>query len=181
MRKFLIIPFLITVALFIGACDSSSQSSNTDTTPTQARGAPAHQSSPELEQKVLADATEDLRIIAATGQDASGLSQALTGKALEETRAAINQDLADGKYRKRDYQNIKVRLQDFTAPIAQVFAEFDDNGFYVDASSGAALTQPTQEHKTYALAMVEEDGRWKITGIYASAGTTTATTTTPTQ
>jgi len=168
------------VALFIGACDDGSQSNNTDTTPTQAR-ASAHQSSPEVEQKVLADATEDLRIIAATGQDASGLSQALTGKALDETRASMNKDLADGKYRKRDYQNIKVRLQDFTAPIAQVFAEFDDNGFYVDASNGAALTQPTQEHKTYALAMVEEDGRWKITGIYASAGTTTATTTTPTQ
>lgn len=161
------------VALFIGACDNGT--AQTETTETQAK-TPAHQASPELEKKIVDDAMQDLKAIAAAGQDTNSLAQALTGKALDETKAVMAQDLAQGKYRKRDYQNINVRLQDYAAPVAQVFAEFDDKGYYVDAASGAALTEPANERKTYALALIEEGGRWKIKGIYAAEATTTATT-----
>lgn len=162
------------VFIFMSGCDNGAQPG--DTTPTQAHGAPAHQVTPEIEKKVIDDATDDLKIIAASGKDAAGLARALTGKALEEARTTLTNDLAQGKYRQRDYQGIQVRVQDVTGTVAGVSAEFDDNGFYVDAGTGAALTDPTREHKKYALAMVEEDGRWKIKSIFSASATTTTST-----
>jgi hypothetical protein len=37
-------------------------------------------------------------------------------------------------------------LQDFTLPIAEVRAKFDDTGYYIDGTTGAALDSPTSEH-----------------------------------
>lgn len=174
MRKFLFIPVVIALALFTISCESDNNAPTA--TETQAQHSSAHQAPPEIEAKILADTTEDLNIIAATGSDTSQLSMALTGKALEETKAQIGKDLAEGKIRKRDYQNINVRLGDYTLPIAEVFAEFDDMGYYVDANTGATLTEPNKEHKSYALAVIEEEGRWKIRLILSPSATTTTST-----
>lgn len=124
---------------------------------------------------MVADAADDLRIISAAGADTSQLATALTGKALEETKAQMASDLAQGKVRKRDYQNINVSLQEYTLPIAEARAEFDDMGYYIDATTGAALDSPTGEHKKYALALMEEGDRWKIRLILSPDATTTST------
>jgi hypothetical protein len=175
LRKLLFIPVVLALTLFSVSCDSNNDAPSS--TETQAAHSSAHQAPPEVEAKILADTTEDLKIIAGTGADTSQLATALTGKALEETKAQIGKDLAEGKIRKRDYQNLNVLAGDYTAPVAEVLAEFDDMGYYVDANTGASLASPTNEHKSYALAVVEEGGRWKIKLILSPS----ATTTTPTE
>lgn len=169
-NRFLIVSVLVVVALICVSCGSTVTTNQEETQPAHTS---AHQASPEVEQKIVADATEDLQIIASSGKDSSLLAKALTGKALEDTKSALNKDLAQGKYKQRDYQNINVRMTAYTAPVAEVFAEFDDNSYYVDASSGAALGQPALEHKSYALALVEEEGRWKIMLILSPSAKTT--------
>jgi hypothetical protein len=169
-NKFFIVSVLVVVTLICVSCGSTA---TTNQEKAQAANTSAHQASPELEQRIVADASEDLQIIASSGKDSSRLAKALTGKALEDTKSALNKDLAQGKYKQRHYQNINVRMTAYTAPVAEVFAEFDDNSYYVDASSGAALTQPALEHKSYALALVEEEGRWKIMLILSPSANTT--------
>lgn len=171
LRKLLFIPVVMALAFFIVSCDSDDTPAVTETQPQHVS---AHQAPPEVEEKILADTAEDLRVIAAAGSDTSQLSTVMTGKALEETRAQIATDLAEGKIRKRDYQNITVLLGDYTLPIAEVLAEFDDMGYYVDANTGAALSEPSNEHKSYAMAVIEEDGRWKIRLILSPSATTTS-------
>jgi len=156
------ISIIVTVLLAVILVCASCGSTTTSPEETQPAHTSAHQAPPEVEQKIVADATEDLQIIASSGKDSSLLAKALTGKALEDTKSVLNKDLAQGKYKRRDYQNINVSMTDYTAPVAEVFAEFDDNSYYVDAGSGAALGQPALEHKSYALALVEDEGRWKI-------------------
>lgn len=149
---------MVFATAFSFACGSS-ESGNTE---TETVSSSVHQLPTEAEQKVTADAEADLRVIASVGKDPSPLSQAMTGTALSDTTVSINSDLAQGKYKKRDYQNIHVIFQDYTSPVASVFAEFDDNGYFIDASTGAALGPQASEHKQYALALVEEENRWKI-------------------
>jgi len=152
------------------SCGSNDDSTTTE---TQAQHVSAHQAPPEVEARILEDVKEDLRIIASAGSDTSQLSTAMTGKALDEMKGQIGKDLAEGKIRKRDYQNIEVKLGDYTSPVAEVLAEFDDMGYYTDANTGAALTESSKEHRSYALAVVEESGRWKIRLILSPSATTT--------
>lgn len=176
MRKLMFIYVaVVVVALVAVAGCGSGDSADTATEPTETEKQFAHEVAPEIEEKILADAREDLEIIAATGADPSQLPTAMTGNALETTRNTIAADAAQGRVRKRDYQNINVRMQGFISPVAEVFAEFDDSGYYIDAATGAAIDSPTNEHKSYALAMVDEGGRWKIQMILSP----TATSTTP--
>jgi len=133
-----------------------------------------HTLSAEETDILLTDVNDDFQIImAATPETADTLAQALTGPALEQTKAGMDEDIAKGRYRKRDYQNLSVRPQEYNAPIAEMFVEFDDHGYYVDAKTGAQLTQPVVEHKAFALSVVEEDGRWKIRGIFEPSNETT--------
>ncbi len=161
--------FSILIAAFLSSCGSEQPSADqTATTHTS-----AHEVPPEVDARILADITQDLQTISGAGADTAALGDAMTGKALSETKATIGADLAQGKYRKRDYQNIKVRTTSYSLPVVEVAAEFDDNGYYVDANTGAALDQPTNEHKSYALAAVEEGGRWKISLILSPSATST--------
>ena len=172
--RFIAVPLVLVLALVALSCGSGgsdSQPSTVDTTATS-----AHDPSPQVKDQIVADATADLNLIASSGKDTSVLPQALKGTALQNTTDTINQDLAAGKYKKRDYQNLQVRLDDYNYPIAQVVAEFDDNSYYVDANSGQALSQPTGQHMTFDLALVEEEGRWKIQGIFLPSNANTPTT-----
>jgi hypothetical protein len=149
---------LLVMAVALSAC------SDDDTTETSIIG---HSLTPEQIEKMLMDAREDLEIIVGvTPETVADLSRALTGSALAQTRAGMDEDLAQGRYRKRDYQNISLAFEQYNAPFVEVFAEFDDAGYYVDAATGEQLTQPLNEHEALALSLTEEDGRWKISGIF---------------
>ncbi len=163
----------MVIMLLALAAVSCGDNSFPDSTQTDEAHTSVHMVSPEVQAKIVADVTDDLRIIGQTGADTAGLSQAMNGKALTETKAAVGKDLAQGKCRKRDYQNISVHTTSFSLPVAEVSAEFDDGGYYVDANTGVALEEPKTEHKNYALAVVEEDGRWKINLILSPSATST--------
>ncbi len=177
LRKLLFIHVAVAVVVvavaLVAGCGSNSSDPGSETTGTEKQF--AHEVAPEIEEKILADAVDDLKVIAATGADTSQLPTVLTGSALESTKNSIAADAAQGKVRKRDYQNINVRMQGYVQPQAEVFAEFDDSGYYVDAATGAALGSPANEHKSYALAMVEEGGRWKIQMILSPTATSPTT------
>jgi hypothetical protein len=160
---------LAFAALSCGSGDSQSESV-TDTTPTKTS---AHAPTEELQAKIIADTTDDLNLVAGAGKDVSVLPQAMKGSALQETTASTNQDLAQGKYKTREYQTMDVRLDSYNFPLAQVVVEFDDYGYYVDANTGEALGEPTQEHHKIDLALSEEDGRWKIQTILAPSNAST--------
>lgn len=126
----------------------------------------AHQLSPETRDQIVGNVEEDLQVVAGVQPETLGdLPRALTGKALEDTKKSMEDDLVQGRYRRRDYRNLNVRLYEYFEPVAQVFVEFDDFGYYVDARTGAALEQPAAAHHAYSLAVIEEEGRWKIKSI----------------
>lgn len=129
-------------------------------------GPPAHQLPPGAGDQIVADVMDDLQIVAAaTPETPEDLSRALTGRALDDTRKSREDDLSRGRYRRREYRNVNARLYEYFAPVAQVFVEFDDYGYYVDAKSGASLEEPSTAHRAYSLAVIEEEGRWKIKSI----------------
>lgn len=173
MRRLAVVAALVAVTLFVVSCGSDSSSSDSETA-TQPHKS-AHVVPPEIQQKVVDDARQDLDIIIASGADTSLLPTALTGAALKDAQAQDAQDLTAGKYRKHDYQNINLRFQDFALPYAEVFVEFDDYGYYVSTATGAAIDQPTKEHKSYALALVEEGNRWKIQQILSPSAASQST------
>ncbi len=145
---------------------------DTETPTTTATGAhaartPAHQLPEETQQQIVADVKKDLEVIASMEKDDSVLAEAMTGEALAEMRSQAAADLAAGKYKKRDYREVKVELTGYTSPVAEVKVEFDNYGYYVDANSGKALETPSGEHVTLAMAVIEEDGRWEIKGIFS--------------
>ena len=160
------IKFSIVIAIFVTAmaallitsCGESSQVTK-----------PPHSLTPEEQERLITETTENLNKVAQAGSDVSLLPEALTGTALEETTQQIQDDLAQGKVKKREYQNINISMNQFNYPIAQVVAEYDDYGYYADANSGASLTQPSASHVKLALAVIEEDGRWKIDQILAAS------------
>ena len=159
------------MAIFLISCGSNGAA--TDGAATTATVASPHQISGADQQQIVADARTDLNEIAAVGQNPATLTSALTGKALSDMEAEIDGDLAQGKYKKRVFQNIVVKIQDFTAPVAEVAAEFDDSSYYVDARTGAQLGQPRAQHRSYALALQKEGNRWKISMILSPNATTT--------
>ena len=172
--KLIIIPIAAAALAFSFSCGPSDNNTQTQTTPTY-----AHQLAPEQEARVISDAKADLQVITAAGKDTSTLSQAMSGSALAQMQATISQDLAQGKYRKRVYDNIHVVMQDYTDPYASVFVEFDDKSYYVDAGTGTPLDQPQSQHKAYAMALVQDkkdNNRWKINMILAPQANGTSTT-----
>ena len=174
LRRILILAVLLAVALataiFLISCSSNDASAGGTTTATVAS---PHQISPAVQKQIVADARTDLDEVAAVGKNPSVLTSALMGKALSEMEAEIDGDLAQGKYRKRDFSNIVVKIEDYSAPVAEVSADFDDSSYYVDAKTGAQLGQPASQHRSYALAMQEEGGRWKISQFLSANATTT--------
>ncbi|MFA5802602.1 MAG: hypothetical protein WC911_09025 [Thermoleophilia bacterium] len=123
---------------------------------------------------MVAETIESLEIITGlTPETIDDLSKAMSGTALEDTKKGIEEDLAQGRYRKRDYRNINVRFTQYMSPIVTEFVEFDDFGYYVDAKTGAALTQSTGEHRAYSIYVIEEDGRWKIKGLFEPSNPST--------
>ena len=159
------------MAIFLISCGSSSTATDGTTTATVTS---PHQISTADQQQIVADARTDLNEIAAAGKNPATLTSALTGKALSDMEAEIDGDLAQGKYKKRVFQNIVVKIEDFTAPVAEVSADFDDSSYYVDARTGARLgQQPAAQHRSYALALQKEGNRWKISMILSPNATTT--------
>ncbi|MBE0428794.1 MAG: hypothetical protein IBX61_02860 [Thermoleophilia bacterium] len=152
------VTLLITAVLLLASCGEATEGNPS-----------AHQLSPEEMERVVSETRENLDRVAAAGADVSMLTEALTGSALEETAKKIEEDLTLGRIKKREYGNIEIFFNQFNSPIAQVSVEYDDLGYYVDANTGASLTQPTGEHVRLALAAIEEDGRWKISLILAAS------------
>ncbi|MHB8161365.1 MAG: hypothetical protein ACYDGT_02565 [Thermoleophilia bacterium] len=161
---------MTAMAIFLISCGSNSTATDGATTATVTS---PHQISGADQQQIVADARTDLNEIAAVGQNPATLTSALTGKALSDMEAEIDGNLAQGKYKKRIFQNIVVKIQDFTAPVAEVSANFDDSSYYVDARTGAQLGRPQAQHRSYALALQKEGNRWKISMILSPNATTT--------
>lgn len=143
-----------------------------DSSPTDTKSS-AHKVTAEDRDRIIAETIEDLNIISSIETDTAVLATAMSGQALEEMKAGIVKELAEGKVKKRDYQNISATFEQLNYPVAQVLVEFDDFSYYVDAKTGAALSEPTGEHMRYAMAVVEEDGLWKIQGIFAPSSAET--------
>jgi len=154
---------LIAAALVVMAVLTASSCGDTTTTETTPIG---HRLSTEEQDRIVSETIDDLNQIAAVETDTTALTAVMTGAALNEMKAGIEKALTEGKIKKRDYQNVTATFVQFDSPYAQVSAEFDDFSYYVDANTGVALTQPTGTHMKYAMAIIEEDGRWKIQGIY---------------
>lgn len=118
-------------------------------------------------------------MVAAVTTNPAGFSQALTGSALDGQKKEFDQDMAKGRYRKRDYRNVKIVFEGYNKPIAELALEFDDYGYYVDARTGAKLSQPTGGHQKIDLAVKEDGGRWKIQRLLAPSNAKTPTNLSP--
>lgn len=164
----------MAVALLVVSCGDGSNPASETVNPASAHEL-AHEAPPEMVDKVKADVAEDLDIISRVTTDTASFPQALTGKALADMKKMAEDDLAAGRYRVRDYRNVSVEVNGYTSPVMEVRVDFEDFGYYADASTGQALDSPSGEQKALAMAVVEEDGRWKIKGIFSATGTETAT------
>lgn len=116
---------------------------------------------------MLGDLAYDLSFIGTIGPGiAATLNTVLTGTALSDTQNTITSELSQGKFKKRIYEDINARFETFNYPYAEVFVEFTDKGYYIDPNTQAVLDQPTNERKAYSMSLVQENERWKISGIY---------------
>lgn len=162
-RRLLLLLISVSVLAF-PSCGSEGENGNAESIDTNASG---HGLSQEQVDAIISDTKNDLTILdSMSPQDTSALEKALMGTALSDMRETITREASEGKFRKRVYDNISARLEAYTYPYAQVFVEFTDRGYFIDANSGATLEPANNERKTYSLSMVEENGRWKISGIY---------------
>ena len=152
------ISLLAVAALLFSSCGDASQSEE---------GTSGHKLTSEDLDRIVVETIDDLNTVASVETDTSALSTAMTGDGLEQMKSGIEKDLAAGKIKKRDYRNITATFEEFNFPFAEVLAEFDDFSYYVDANTGANITQPTGQHMRFAMAVVEEEGRWKIQGVFA--------------
>ena len=164
---------LVAAALVFTACGNDNAVSTVGAETAAAHDL-AHDTPPELVDRVNEDVVEDLQIISAVTVDTASFSQAMTGEALADMNKSAADDLAAGKYRKRDYRDVSVLINGYVSPVVEVRVDFEDHGYYVDASTGEALEAPSGERRTFAMALVEEEGQWKIKGIYSPTGTETA-------
>lgn len=160
-KKFLQVIALTLVALAAILFTSCGESSSTQETPS------GHKLTAEEREKIIADTVDDLSLIAGIQTDTSLLGTAMTGKALDEMKQTVEKDLAEGKVKKREYRNVTAEFEEINFPYAEVLAEFDDFSYFTDAKTGATLSQPTGTHMRFAMALIEEDGNWKIQGIFA--------------
>ncbi|GBE58266.1 hypothetical protein BMS3Abin01_01199 [bacterium BMS3Abin01] len=174
MRKLVAACVLVVVAFTFTACGNDEAVSTVGTETAAAAHDLAHDIPSELVDRVNEDVVEDMEIISSVTVDTASFSLAMTGEALTDMNRMAADDLAAGKYRKRDYRDVSVLINGYISPVVEARVEFDDYGYYVDVSTGEALESPSGERKTFAMALVEEDGQWKIKGIYSPTGTETA-------
>lgn len=174
MRKLAAACVLVVAALMFTACGNNDAASTVGAETATAAHDLAHDIPSELVDRVNEDVVEDMEIISSVTVDTAPFSLAMTGEALADMNRMAADDLAAGKYRKRDYRDVSVLINGYISPVVEARVEFDDYGYYVDASTGKALTASSGEHKTFAMALVEEEGQWKIKGIYSPTGTETA-------
>ncbi|MEK7816763.1 MAG: hypothetical protein AAB281_00750 [Actinomycetota bacterium] len=155
---------MLSATVLFSACGDSDNAKNGS---ADGGGPPGHQLSQEQVDKMLGDLAYDLSFIGSVGPgDTAALATVLTGAALSDTQNTITSELAQGKYKKRIYEDINARLEVYNYPSAEVFVEFTDKGYYIDPNTQAVLDQPTSERKAYSLSLVQENERWKINGIY---------------
>lgn len=168
MRKLILVTILAVLIMAAASCGDD-ETTGTQTAAEETHNY-AHQAPKELEQVIIDDVLEDLGIIMSVRADATPFPQAMTDEALVDIQAQHAEDLAAGRYRIRDYGDITVKITGYTDPIADALVEFDDKSHYVDATTGSAIDSPTNERTAFAMALVEEEGQWKIKGIFSPSG-----------
>ncbi len=172
MRKLILAAVLVALIMPAASCGDD-QAAETQTAAGEAHNY-AHQAPRELEQVIIDDVKEDLGIISTVRADPAPFTQAMTDVALADIQNQHAKDLAEGRYRVRVYENIEVRVTGYTDPIAEALVEFDDKSYYADSATGTAIDSPANERTGFAMALVEEEGQWKIKGIFSPSGAETA-------
>lgn len=167
MRKTIAAALLLILVLTGAACGGD-DSAGSGTAAQEAHSANG-QIPEELVQEITEAVNRDMEIIMSVKGDSAPLAEAMTDGALEDAQAQHAHDLAVGRYLVREYDNLTVEVTGYTEPTAEVLIELDDNSYYVNSETGAAVDSPTNEHASYILALVEEGGQWKIQGIYSSS------------
>ncbi len=177
-RKLTVILLLGLASLVIVSCGSGAQA-GTGTGTTQ-NFTELHSATPDQQKRILADVNDDIKVITGVTTNPAGFSQALSGPMLDGQKKQFDQDMAKGRYRKRDYRNVTIKFEGYNDPVAELTLEFDDFGYYVDAKTGARLSQPTGQHQKYDMAVKVDGGRWKIEGLFAPSNASTPTNASPT-
>ncbi len=172
-KKKLTAVFLLGLAsLVIASCGSGAQAGTTGTTQNFSQ---LHSKTPDQQKQILNDVHNDLTLIMGITNNPAGFPQALTGAALDSQKKQFDQDMAQGRYRKRDYRNMTLKFEGYDDPIAEMSLEFDDYGYYVDAKTGHQLSQPSRQHQKFDLAVKEDGGHWKIERLLAPSNSRTPT------
>jgi hypothetical protein len=127
----------------------------------------AHTISKKTEKELIKDAYEDIEILTKITINTSELKKILSGKALKNMTNSINNDLTEGKIKKRSYGSVKIYFKNYTKGIAGLTLKFVDKSYYIDKNTQQQISQPTNLPQKFALSLKKVDKRWKIDGIYS--------------
>lgn len=179
---FLLIPFLLIgcsqvqkkPALNSKATKNSPNSSQTPSKPDLTMR--SHMIKAKEQKLLLKQVAEDLNIITQT-TDQVTLAQALTGAALKQTLAQLQQEQQAGKQKVRRYANVKLNFANYTKGVAGLTVTFIDKSYYLNAKTGRQLTKPSNKPVKILVAVKKDGNRWKIFNLLSPVLKESSTTT----
>jgi len=122
----------------------------------------SHTMTKKQEKALLDDLKENVKIINSTREDTSSLSKALTGSLLESTLKQHSDDAANNIIRVRKYSSPKFEIGNYVPGTVGVTMKFTDKGYLMNRETKEKLDKPKNKKTTLILALMEEEGRWKI-------------------
>jgi hypothetical protein len=170
MKRKIAALFLFSVLCLtsIGCFKSKETSSSKPIGPVQVKSpTPAQTISKATANESVEDAREDLETLMKVTTDTSSLEKVLMDDALESIKKAIEDDLAAGRVKKRNYADIELEFKSYAEGVISLSLKFVDKSYYVDRDTLQQVSKPTNEPKHYALALKKAKNRWKISGIYS--------------
>lgn len=164
----LTIAVLLTLsALTVTSCSPSGPAKPAADSKPKMTAPAAHSIADKDKREMFKETREDLKIVMGTRDETAPLSRALSGAALDQMSAQITEETAAGRVKIRDYDNIKLSIENVTKDIVGLALVFTDNSRVVDAATGKMLEKARGEKVKLLLAVKKIDKRWKIIEIFS--------------
>lgn len=168
-KMFIMVIAIITIStgLYYYNKDQSKKETKTAIKPSKPKTV-AHQMPDNVEKELIKDLKKNIQTIQSVTTDTKALEQALSEEALISTRSSIENKLKQNIATRRNYEDIKLNISNYTSGIASVLLEFTDKSYNYSTVDGKELSKPTGAKTKLALSVKKVDKTWKIIGIYTA-------------
>ena len=169
MKRTLVIILIIALALAVSACDRGSKTAQKADDPTD-KNLPAPQShsiSKKDEKQLMKDIRDNLDIIMAVRDTTAPLKKALSGHALNQMSEQVASEAAANRIKVRQYDDIKLELQNITKDVAGLALTFTDKTYVIEADTGDTIKEATGKKIEFLIAAKKVGKRWRMIEIFS--------------